>query len=144
MPPVRNAGTRQDTFVLRVHLKGVPLGVWDKKTGGAIDSDDIKYYPGGMQPPIALGGKKTTDNITLQRNYDRHDDHDKINTILNAVGGIITIAQRPMDPDGNEYGKTVTWAGRLKRVEVPDVDSESTTASLVTIEAVIDGYPQAV
>jgi hypothetical protein len=145
MPPVRNAGTRQDTFVLRVHLNGQPLGVWDKKTGGAIDSDDIKYYPGGMQPPIMLGGKRTTDNITLQRNYDRHDDHDKINTLLAAAGkGTITIAQRPMDPDGNEYGRTVTWAGRLKRVEVPDVDSESTTASLISIEATISGFPSAV
>jgi len=141
---LRLAGTRQDTFVVRVSLNGVSLGIWDKKTGGALDSDDIKYYPGGMLPPIMLGGKKTTDNITLQRNYDRVDDHDKIGTLLNAVGsGVVDISQRPMDPDRNEIGKSITWTGILKRVMVPDVDSESTTASLVEIEVTISGFPTA-
>jgi len=142
---LRLAGTRQDTFVVRVSLNGVSLGIWDKKTGGALDSDDIKYYPGGMLPPIMLGGKKTTDNITLQRNYDRVDDHDKIGTLLGAVGsGVVDVSQRPMDPDGHEWpGKSVTWTGILKRVMVPDVDSESTTASLVEIEVTISGFPTA-
>lgn len=143
--PIRDAGTRQDTFILRVHLNGNSYGVWDKKTGGAVDSDDIKYYPGGMVPPISLGGKVTTDNITLQRNYDRVDDHDRINTLLDAAGkGIVTVSQRPMDPDGHEYGRSIVWNGKLKRVEVPDVDSESTTASLVTIEVSINSKPAAV
>ena len=141
---LRLAGTRQDTFVIRASLNGVSIGIWDKKTGGALDSDDIKYYPGGMVPPIMLGGKKTTDNITLQRNYDRVDDHDKIGTLLNAVGsGVVDISQRPMDPDRNEIGKSITWTGILKRVMVPDVDSESTTASLVEIEVTISGFPTA-
>jgi hypothetical protein len=139
----RLSGTRQDTFIVRATLNNVSIGVWDKKTGGAYDSDDIKYYPGGMLPPIMLGGKKTTDNITLQRNYDRIDDHDKISTLLNAVGsGVVSISQRPMDPEGHEWpGKSVTWSGILKRVMVPDVDSESTTASLVEIEVTINAAP---
>jgi hypothetical protein len=139
---VRTAGTRQDTWTITVHLGNTPLGIWDKKTGGALDSDDIKYYPGGMVPPVSLGGKKTTDNVTLQRLYDRHDDHDKINNLLNAVGkGQVKIAQRPMDPDGHPYGKSIQYLGTLKRVLVPEVDSESTSAALIEIEVGIAGYP---
>lgn len=144
MPATRDAGTRQDTFVIRVVLDGSPLGIWDKKTGGALDSDELKYYPGGMRQAISLGGKKTTDNITLQRLYDRKDDHDKINTLFNAVGrGKLTISQKPMDPDGNEYGRPIIWVGTLKRVFVPDTDSEGNAAALVEIEATIAGQPSA-
>jgi hypothetical protein len=145
MPATRTSGTRQDTWIIRVHLGNTPLGVWDKKSGGALDSDDIKYYPGGMVPPVSLGGKKTTDNVTLQRLYDRHDDHDKINTLLAAVGrGQVKVAQRPMDPDGHEYGKSIQYVGTLKRVLVPETDSESTSAALIEIEVGIAGYPTTV
>jgi len=145
MAEIRDAGTRQDTWVIRVHLNGVSFGVWDKKTGGELDSDDIKYYPGGMVPPIMLGGKKTTGNVTLQRNYDRIDDHGKINTLLAAVSsGKVTISQRPMDVDGHEIGSSIIYTGKLKRVNVPDTDSESQTASLYEIEVTINGYPSAV
>jgi len=141
---VRQNGTRQDTFIVRVHLDGNPLGVWDKKTGGELDSDDAKYYPGGMLPPISLGGKKTTGNVVLQRIYDRLDDHDKINTLLTRVAkGQVTVSQRPMDADGNEYGKSIQYSGKLKRVQVPDVDSEGTTAAMIEIEVQVEGYPVA-
>ena len=141
----RVSGTRQDTWIINVSVDKKPLGVWDKKSGGALDSDDIKYYPGGMVPPVSLGGKKTTDNVTLQRLYDRHDDHDKINTLFLAVGkGKVTISQKPMDPDGKPYGKSIQYDGTLKRVAVPDTDSESTSAALIEIEVGIAGYPHTV
>lgn len=143
--PVRDAGTRQDTWTIRVNLNGVPLGIWDKKTGGELDSDELKYHPGGMVPPISLGGKKTVGNITLTREYDRRDDHDKINTLLNAVGrGDVTVSQRPMDFDGNEYGRPIIYKGTLKRVNLPDVDSEGTGASLYEMEVTVAGYPAAI
>lgn len=143
----RTAGTRQDTWIIRCILttetgSSVNLGVFDKKSGGELDSDDIKYYPGGMVPPISLGGKRTTGNVTLQRLYDRIDDHDKINTLFLAAGkGQIKIAQRPMDPDGHEYGKSIQYVGTLKRVSVPETDSESTSAAMLEIEVGIAGYP---
>lgn len=144
---LRTQGTRQDTWIIRCVLKNptggtVNLGVWDKKSGGELDSDDIKYYPGGMVPPISLGGKKTTGNVTLQRLYDRADDHDRIEQLLTAVGkGHMSIAQRPMDPDGHEYGKSIKYEGTLKRVTLPETDSESTTAAMLEIEVGIAGYP---
>src|SRR5215471_5040468 len=111
--PVANPrvqGTRQDTFIIRVELNHVPMGIWDKKTGGALDSDDVKYYPGGMADPISLGGKRTTDNVTLQRNYDRVDDHTHIQAWIDAVGkGLVSIHQTPMDADKNPYPPAITW-----------------------------------
>lgn len=140
----RNAPTRQDTWSIRCSLNGNSLGIWDKKSGGALDSDDGKYYPGAMQAPLALGGRKTTDNVTLSRFYDRHDDHDTINTLLNAVGkGTMSVSQRPMDENGVAYGKSIIYNGKLKRVMVPDTDSESSSIALIEIEIAITGYPSA-
>src|SRR6266545_3717588 len=144
--PVRDKGTRQDTWQIRLQVDGTSHNgsVWDKKSGGELDSDEVKYNPGGMANPISLGGKRMTGNVTLQRLYDRADDHDRINELFNAVGrGKVTIGVQPMDPDGNVYGKTIHYHGILKRVSTPDVDSESNTAALVEIECTVGGYPSA-
>jgi len=142
--PPRQAGTRQDMFVVRVTLMGNSLGIWDKKTGGEYDSDEVKYYPGGMNKVVSLGGRQTPGNITLQRLYDRIDDAGAINTLFNAVGkGAVTVSQRAMDLDGNGYGKPVYWTGKLKRVLFPDVDSEAQAAALIEIEVTVDGQPAA-
>jgi len=142
--PPRQNGTRQDMFVVRLLVAGNSFGIWDKKTGGEFDSDEVKYYPGGMNDVVVLGGRTTPGNITLQRLYDRVDDHDRINTLLNGVGKYkCTVSQRPMDTDGNGYGKSVYWVGKLKRVLVPDVDSEATSAALIEVEISVEGKPQA-
>ena len=144
-PTPRNNGTRQDMFVVRLTVAGNTFGIWDKKTGGELDSEDVKYYPGGMNDVVSLGGRTNPGNITLQRLYDRKDDHDRINTLLNGVGkALVSVSQRPMDLNGQGYGKPVIWTGKLKRVLVPDVDSEATSAALVEVEITVDGRPQAV
>ena len=142
---VRDAGTRQDTFVVRLTVNGADFGVWDKKTGGELDSEATIYFPGGMRQQQDLGGRKNAGNVTLQRLYDRIDDHDRISILLNASGrGKVTVSQRPMDENANEYGKSIVWNGRLKRVSPPDVDSESSTAALIEVEVSVKGYPTAV
>lgn len=145
---VRDAGTRQDTFVLFCTLefggRAYDMGIWDKRTGGAADSDDVKYYPGAMGSQKSLGGRAINDNIVLQRNYDRIDDHDSIQLLLSARGkGRWTAAQRPMDQEGNPYGKAVVWIGVLKRVLLPEPDSESTSAAMLEIEVSVSGPPAA-
>lgn len=142
---VRENGTRQDTWVIRVTIGGVNWGVWDKKTGGEIDSDELKYNPGAMADPLSLGGKALPGNVVLQRLYDRKDDHDRVNQLYNGAGKTTaTVAVRPMDPDGNEYGKSTIYTGKLKRVAPPDVDSEGNAAALLEIEVSVTGRPQAI
>lgn len=140
----RSHPTRSDTFRVTLMVDGTETGIWDKKTGGELDSDELKYSPGGMLPQLSLGGKVNPGNVTLQREYDRVDDHDKINFLLNRVGKArTTVSQRPLDFDGNPYGKAVLWHGTLKRVQVPDVDSEGNSAALIEVEISTDGKPNA-
>lgn len=141
-PTPRNAGTRQDTFVVTLNVEGNSFGIWDKKTGGELDSDEVKYWPGGMNDQISLGGRLVPGNVTLQRLYDRVDDHARIDKLLDAVGrGKCFISQRPMDLHGHPYGHAIVWNGKLKRVLIPDVDSEATSAALIEIEMTVDGIP---
>jgi hypothetical protein len=140
----RDSGTRQDTFTLVVQVEGNSLGIWDKKTGGDLDSDEVKYYPGGMGDALSLGGRLVPNNVTLQRLYDLQDDHDNINYLLQAVGhGAVKVTQRPLQLNGQGYGKLVTWNGILKRVLIPDVDSEATSAALIEIEVSVSSPPAA-
>jgi hypothetical protein len=138
-------GTRQDTWVVRVHLNGNTTGIWDKRTGGELDSEETKYPPGGMQPPVSLGGRKTPGNVVLQRLYDRVEDHGMLQDWYNAVGhGKVDVFSRPMDFEGEGFGQAILHTGTLKRVSVPDVDSESSSAALIEIEVAIGPDPKLV
>lgn len=141
----RTNPTRQDTFRVRLQVDHVKFGVWDKKTGGDMDSNELKYSPGGMVPQISLGGQKMPANVVLQRIYDVVDDNDRINLLLAGVGRHdATVHQQPLDFDGNPFGKAIVWHGTLKRVTVPDVDSEGNAAALVEVEITVSGNPSAV
>src|SRR5215472_2289762 len=146
--PVRNQGSRADTWTIIVQLGSgaggmTNLGVWDKKTGGDLDSDEVKYYPGGMAAVEALGGRLNPTNLTLQRIYDRVDDAQYITKLFNGVGNEpVTVTQHAMNLDGTLYGaKRVIWTGVLKRVRYPDVDSETTGAALIEIEVTVNASP---
>jgi len=45
--------------------------------------------------------------------------------------------------DKTGYGKAVVWTGKLKRVLIPDVDSEATAAALIEVEISVDSAPAA-
>src|SRR5262245_37865848 len=147
--------TRQDTHRIVLKMENlqtlgkdpapkdyVDHGVWDKKTGGAVDSDDSKYYPGGMEPPISLGGRRTVDNITLQRLYRIQRDHEHVGRLLNGAGRAqAQIIIHPMDKNHNVHGPAVVYNCTLKRVMLPDLDSESSAAALIELEFTVDGFP---
>lgn len=142
MPDVRENGTRQDTFVVRLTINNVPWGVWDKRSGGEVDSDSTIYHPGNMREQQDLGGRILAGNVVLSRNYDLFDDHDKANLLLAAAGKAkCSVSQTPLDENQLEHGKSIIWNGRLKRVTLPDVDSESSSAAMVELEVVVKGKP---
>ena len=135
-------GSRQDQFAITLNVNGHDYGFWDKKTGGELDSDEVKYYPGATDQSVSLGGRVNPGNVTLQRLYDRTDDDPYIQLLFNAVGkGSATVTQRPIDADGNLFGRRITWLGTLKRITVPDVDSEGTAAALLEVEITVAGNP---
>jgi len=141
--------TRQDTYTINVQLEEpgggnmIDLGTFDKMTGGAVDSEDTKYYPGGMGPPISLGSRKSVDNITVSRLYRLDRDHDVAWKQIERAGkSDAIVTKHPMDINGNIWpGKPLVYRGTVKRVSFPEVDSESSTAGLIEIEIIVDGFP---
>lgn len=148
MAAARTSGARKNTFAVDVTLvnrgKAYDLGVWDTKTGGDVDSNDTTYRPGALGPQITLGGQKTTSNITVTRLYDRNADGAIVAVLLDAVGkGQLGVTQSAIDDDGNSFSPHVVWIGKLKRVLLPDVDSNSDDAAMIELEMSIAGVPTA-
>jgi hypothetical protein len=136
--------TRQDTYQVTVKIGDTKYGVWDKLSGGEVDSEEFKYKPGGMLPPVSLGGSKNVGNITISRLYRLGRDHTKAQDLINAVGkAVVTVTKQPLDVDGNAYGVPIVWNGILKRVTFPEHDSESSSPGLIEIEVTPEGYPVA-
>lgn len=142
-------GTRKDTFKVDVSVEDIKtgnmlkLGVWDKKTGGDIDSEEYKFSPGALGDTVSLGGRKVINNLVISRLYRLVRDHDKLaGRLIAGVGKArVTVAQQPLDIDGNVFGNPIVWTGTLKRFSPPEVDSESSDAALAEIEVTIDGSP---
>jgi hypothetical protein len=137
--------TRQDTWECNVWVAGRKLGKegWDKRSGGELDSEEYKFSPGAMAPSVSLGGRKTIGNITVSRLYRLVRDHQNLLQFLyNHVGkASMTVSQQPLDIDGNTFGKPIVWHGTLKRVTVPEMDSEGSDAALIELEMTVEGEP---
>jgi hypothetical protein len=148
MPPV-GGPTRQDTHRITVRIAHpvngnmINYGVYDTRTGGEVDSDDTKYYPGGMEPPVSLGGRKTVGNVTVSRLYRLGRDHDGVQQLVDSVGrSAMEVSEQPLDKYGNVYGRPIVWTGTLKRVGFPDRDSDAgAAAARIELEMSVEGYP---
>ena len=126
-------GAREDMFICTVSVDGVgDLGVFDKFTGGEVESAEQKYSPGAMAPPVSLGGAVTMGNVVLERLYVLERDHDIIHKLM-AAGGIagITASKQPLDTNRVPYGRPLTYTGVLKQVAPPDHDSTSSNPATV-------------
>lgn len=140
---------RQDTRAVLVTIfypgTDTPIikGIWDKKSGGEVDSEESLYHPGAMADPVSLGGRKNVGNITLSRLCRIGRDWSVIPTLVSVVGKAdVTIADQPLDFDGNASGiDPLTYRGTLKRVTPPEVDSESSAAAMIEIEVTVAGTP---
>lgn len=130
--------TREDTFLVSLTVDNTDMGVWDTKSGGNADSEEAKYYPGGMAMEISLGGRQTVENITLGREFDWGRDLPSLNFLLSRRGrGTVTIGQQLLDIDGNARGNPITASGTLKSVQIPDHDSQGNDAAMIEIECTI-------
>jgi len=142
--------TRDDTWrvTLRVEDPNNPgnminYGLFDAKDGGEVDSEEKIYHPGGMSPPVSLGGRVNVGNIILRRNYRLVRDHDgAVLNLINAVGkSRAEVSQQPMTIQGAPYGQALVYTGTLKRVTPPTHDSEGTEAAMLEIEVTCDIPP---
>jgi hypothetical protein len=132
---------RQDTYKVDVSVDGTKLGTFDKKTGGEVDSDETVFRPGGLGEQITLGGPVSTSNVIVTRHYDS-DVHGLYKWLVARVGRAdATITQQPLDDDGRAWGEPIVYAGKLKRVASPPVDSEASGVASLVLECTILGRP---
>jgi hypothetical protein len=148
--PNQTGPTRQDTWLINVQVAHpttgnmINYGTWDKCDGGEVDSDQNQYYPGGMAPPVSLGGKKTTGNVTCSRLYRIGRDHTVIGQLLASAGSSkMIVSKTPLTLDGAVGGSPIVYSGTLKRCTPPPVDSEGTGAAIIELEMTPEGYPSA-
>lgn len=134
-------GTRKDMFLVTVQVDGVgDLGVFDTMTGGEVDSDEQKYRPGGMAPPVSLGGAVTMGNVVLERNFDLERDGPIMHALMAAAGVAgITASKQPLDLNKVPYGRPLVYTGKLKQAAPPDHDSTSSDPALLHLEFVPSG-----
>jgi hypothetical protein len=116
------------------------LGTWDKFEGGEVDSDEQKYSPGGMAPPVSLGGAVQMGNVTVSRLYVLERDHPVVHTLLSKVGiAQIRVSKQPLDVNKVPYGRPLVYTGKIKTVTPPEHDSTSSDPALIQIEFVPTG-----
>lgn len=145
--------TRQDTWSVEVRVEDIDapgrpmvnLGIWDKKDGGEVDSEEYKYNPGAMASSVSLGGKKVVGNVTVSRLYRLLRDHATVHRMLMRGAGRakMEVYATPMQVDGTiEQGtQPIVYKGTLKRCTPPTIDSESSDPALLELEMTIDGEP---
>jgi hypothetical protein len=130
---------REDTYRVTVSVDGRDLGVWDTMSGGAIDSEETTYRPGGLQDQITLGGQRTVSNVTVAKLY-RDDVHNLYHWLAQRAGrGAMIVTRQPLDPEGAVFGRPVVYDGKLKSVSLPDVDSTGSGAARLSLEMTCNG-----
>src|SRR5262245_36380998 len=128
--------TREDTHTLTLTIdRGLEagkknFGIWDKKEGGEVDSEEAKYNPGGMAGEISLGGRTVIGNVTFTRYYDWARDDDLIQWAKNGVGKARgDLGVQMMDITGAAQGSLMTYGGTLKTLTPPELDSTGNEAA---------------
>lgn len=135
-------GSRQDQFRVTLKIAGNNFGVFEKRSGGKLSGNTTSIFPGNMAPEKSLGGRPSSDLITLTRNYDRVRDHDRLNLLVPGIGKYeCVVQQQPLDAEGNAYGNPITWNGTLESLTWPDADTSSTSSSEIVLEIKPDGAP---
>jgi hypothetical protein len=116
-----------------------PLGQFATRTGGNADSEEAKHSDGGGLPERALGGRPTTENVTITREFRPDRDLPLRNRLLAARGRRhMVVTDQPLDADYNAIGSPTVWTGIVKSVNMPDSDSMSNDPAMVEIEMSTD------
>ena len=127
------------TTTLTVNGTVIP-GSWDKKTGGESAAQTTSYRPGGSPTQVSLGGPVNVGNVTLERIFIRERDLDLLALLIPLVGtATVVITQQTLDQDYLPFGPRITYGGRLSRVTPPEQDSNSQSASMLSVEVSVGG-----
>lgn len=111
------------------------LGTFDKLDGFEVDSEESKFWPGGLGQQLSLGGRRTVNNGTISRLYDLARDHGLMGWLMGGAGKAdVTVVKTSLDVDGNAFGRPLVYRGKLKAITPPGHDSESSDAAMWEME----------
>jgi hypothetical protein len=132
--------SRQDQHQVTLVVDGRPCGVFDKRTGGGVDSTETKYRPGSMGSERSLGGSQMVPNVTITRLFDGPRDLDLVRWLYTHAGKArVSCSDQLLDADGLPYGRPDVYTGVLKKVMKADSDSNSTGAGTYDVEISTEG-----
>lgn len=116
----------QDSSLVTAVVDGQPLGVFDSRSGGEVDSEVSKRYVGGQRVQQIYKGLRAAGDVTITRGYERERDHELARTLEQRAGlAPMSVSEQPLDDEGNPWGKPKTWTGKLKSVNTGDYDAQS-------------------
>lgn len=127
----------QANAIVTLIIDGVSYERWDVKSGGQTTAEITKHRPGGTVDEVQYDGLPTTEDVTLNRAYDRARDHVLLARLHNKVGnGEIMVSWQPTD--GNMIPTAddpITRPGKLAGAPSlgPDYDSTSSDKQLITV-----------
>lgn len=111
------------------------MGTFDGFSGGEITADDTKFYPGGMQNQISLGGRRSVENFTLTRLYNLTRDHPLQGWLAAGVGRATVVATKAsLTVDRGAVPDPLIYQGTLIRHAPPEHDSNSSDAATYELE----------
>jgi hypothetical protein len=111
------------------------LGTFDSFDGGEVDSEETKYWPGGMGEQLSLGGRRSVGNVTVGRLYDLVRDHPLMGWLMGGVGkASVTVTKTSLTIDSVAISAPLVYVGKLKTITPPGHDSESNDAAVYTME----------
>lgn len=131
--------SRQDQYLVSMTVKYRVNGQMQTRIfspmagfeGGEVDSEDTKFFPGGMGEQISLGGRKSVGNVTVSNIYDAVTMHPHMGWLFGGVGKAdVTVTKTLLDVDGVAVAGALVYNGKLKRIEPPSHDSESTDTGM--------------
>lgn len=127
----------QHHSLVTVVADGLPLGVFETRTGGESTAEVTKYRPGGMAKQKTRKGLPEVGDVTVGRSWERERDAEIERRLRPRVGTAdIIVNDQPLDDNGAPWGKPTTWTGTLNAVNGGDSDSNSNDGKMFELVVV--------
>ena len=138
-----NRASTQRHFRVRAAINGQDLGEFDSRSGGTTSAENAKHTPGSAPSArVALGGPRTTEDVTIGRAFVATRDHDLIRLFRPLCGlAEMTVTQVPLDKDSREFGRPEVWTGVLQMIGPPEYDANATDVARFEVVLTCDGDP---
>lgn len=99
-------------------------GNWSM-SGGRVTAESIPDRTPGVPFPAAAGGDKTIEAVTFGTRVNLAQHTDELRTYIANQAGVednTSVNRKPLDKNGNPFGKGRTWVGTLTSAPEEETD----------------------